>query len=118
MFQSKLLFIILSETLTTLYVQMHEFISLKFQSLIAQASLIASWFIAQASIIEQGFDQLFSLGLLIVAVVVIWKAFSRKDESESALLKEQVQMYKELSEYQKGVIKELNETIKSQRSNE
>ena len=109
MFQIKLIFYILRETLTTLYAQMHELINLKIKAGISIISLIASWVMAQASIIEQGFDQLFSLGLLIVAVVVIWKAFSKKDESETRLLKEQIEILQD-------ILKDQRETINRNRN--
>jgi len=58
------------------------------------ASLVGAWAIQQISdiepIISQGFDQLFSIGLLVVAVIVIWKAFAQKDANETQLLKDQV----------------------------
>ena len=85
---------------------MAELLSQKVQALIAIMTIISSWIIAQASIVEQGFDQLFSLGLLIVAVVVVWKAFNRKDESESQLLRDQIQAKDDLIEMQKDIINE------------
>ena len=88
---------------------MTEFLTLKLQAFFAQVIIIASWFIAQASVIEQGFDQLFSLGLLIVAVVVIWKAFSRKDESETRLLREQIEILQD-------ILKDQRETINRNRN--
>lgn len=88
---------------------MSELINLKIKAAIAIISLVVSWIIAQlptdtSSIIADGFDQLFSLGLLIVAVVVIWKAFSKKDESETALLKEQIQIQKDHIEQLQKII--------------
>lgn len=88
---------------------MSEIINMKIQAAIAIVSLIVSWLIAQASIIEQGFDQLFSLGLLIVAVVVIWKAFSKKDESETQLLRDQISLLQDVLEDQRETIKDLND---------
>ncbi|MDR9419439.1 hypothetical protein, partial [Gracilimonas sp.] len=64
---------------------------------------------AQASIIEQGFDQLFSLGLLIVAVIVIWKAFTKKDESETQLLRDQIDIQKNHIEQLKKIIENKDE---------
>jgi ABC-type nickel/cobalt efflux system permease component RcnA len=59
---------------------------------LAIITLVTSWLVYQASeiapIISQGFDQLFSIGLLIIAVVIIWKAFTKKDESESEATKQ------------------------------
>ena len=107
MFQIKLIFYILRETLTTLYAQMHELINLKIKAGISIISLIVSWFVAQVSMIEQGFDQLFSLGLLIVAVVVIWKAFSKKDESETRLLREQIDILQDILKDQRETISRL-----------
>ena len=69
-------------------------------------TIISSWIIAQASIVEQGFDQLFSLGLLIVAVIVVWKAFNKKDESESQLLRDQIQAKDDLIKFQNKIIDE------------
>jgi membrane protein implicated in regulation of membrane protease activity len=69
---------------------MSELISLKIKAAISITSIIFSWIIAQASLVDTGFDQLFSIGLLLIAVMVIWKAFSRKDESETQLLREQI----------------------------
>ena len=83
---------------------MAELLSQQVQALIAIMTIISSWIIAQASIVEQGFDQLFSLGLLIVAVVVVWKAFNKKDESESQLLRDQIQAKDDLIEIQKDII--------------
>lgn len=88
---------------------MTELINLKIKAAISIISLITSWFIAQASVIEQGFDQLFSLGLLLVAVVVIWKAFSKKDESETRLLREQVEILKAIVTDQQKTIERLTE---------
>ena len=81
--------------------RMTELINLKIKAAISIISIITSWFIAQASLIEQGFDQLFSLGLLIVAVTVIWKAFSRKDESETQLLREQIEILQDIVKEQR-----------------
>ena len=79
------------------------------------ASLVGAWAIQQVSdiepIVSQGFDQLFSIGLLVVAVIVIWKAFSKKDESETKLLTEQVKMYKEYYSVQEDRIKLQKEQI-------
>lgn len=86
---------------------MTELINLKIKAAISIISLITSWLIAQASVIEQGFDQLFSLGLLLVAVVVIWKAFSKKDESETRLLREQVDILKAIVTDQQKTIEKL-----------
>lgn len=88
---------------------MTELINLKIKAAISIISLVTSWFIAQASVIEQGFDQLFSLGLLLVAVVVIWKAFSKKDESETRLLREQVEILKAIVTDQQKTIEKLTE---------
>ena len=107
MFQSKIIFVILRETLTSLYAQMQELIHLKIKAGISIISLIVSWFVAQASVIEQGFDQLFSLGLLLVAVVVIWKAFSKKDESETKLLREQIDILQDILKDQRETISRL-----------
>ena len=107
MFQLKIYFFILRETLTRLYAQMQELIHLKIKAGISIISLIISWFVAQASVIEQGFDQLFSLGLLIVAVVVIWKAFSKKDESETKLLREQIDILQDILKDQRETISRL-----------
>ena len=109
MFQLKIYFYILRETLTRLYAQMQELIHLKIKAGISIISLIVSWFVAQASVIEQGFDQLFSLGLLIVAVIVIWKAFSKKDESETRLLREQIDILQD-------ILKDQRETINRNRN--
>lgn len=55
--------------------------------------MVVSWVYAQATgIIDGGFDQLFSIGLLIVAVVTVWKAFMMKDQSETRLLREQIKL--------------------------
>ena len=107
MFQLKIYFFILRETLTKLYAQMQEIVTVKLQAFFSIATIIASWFIAQASVIEQGFDQLFSLGLLIVAVVVIWKAFSKKDESETKLLREQIDILQDILKDQRETISRL-----------
>lgn len=88
---------------------MTELINLKIKAAISIISLVTSWFIAQASVIEQGFDQLFSLGLLLVAVVVIWKAFSKKDESETRLLREQVDILKAIVTDQQKTIEKITE---------
>ena len=85
---------------------MAELLSQKVQALIAIMTIISSWIIAQASIVEQGFDQLFSLGLLIVAVIVVWKAFNKKDESESQLLRDQIQAKDDLIKFQNKIIDE------------
>lgn len=95
---------------------MSELINLKIKVAISIVSLVVSWFIAQASIIEQGFDQLFSLGLLVVAVLVIWKAFTKKDESETKLLKEQIQLYREVGAEKDRIISEQRETIENIRN--
>ena len=101
---------------------MSELINLKIKVAISIVSLVVSWFIAQApiiaqaSIIEQGFDQLFSLGLLVVAVLVIWKAFTKKDESETQLLKEQIQLYREVGAEKDRIISEQRETIENLRN--
>ena len=101
---------------------MTELINLKIKAAISIISMITSWFIAQATMIDQGFDQLFSLGLLIVAVTVIWKAFSRKDESETQLLRDQIQIMRDIEEHRvnemkllRDDIKELKKTIEEQR---
>ena len=91
---------------------MTELINLKIKAANSIISIITSWFIAQASLIEQGFDQLFSLGLLIVAVTVIWKAFSRKDESETQLLREQIQILRDIEEHRVNEMKLLRDDIK------
>ena len=88
---------------------MTEFIHLKIKAGISIISIITSWFIAQASLIEQGFDQLFSLGLLIVAVTVIWKAFSKKDESETKLLREQIEILQDIVKDQREQINKRDE---------
>lgn len=88
------------------YHMMAELLSQKVQALIAIMTIISSWIIAQASIVEQGFDQLFSLGLLIVAVIVVWKAFNKKDESESQLLRDQIQAKDDLIKFQNKIIDE------------
>lgn len=79
-------------------------------------SLFGAWAVKIASqvdpIISQSFDQLFSIGLLVVAVVVIWKAFAKKDESETRLLTEQVKMYKEYHNVQEDRIKLQKEQIR------
>ena len=90
---------------------MSELINLKIKAGISIISLIVSWFIAQASVIEQGFDQLFSLGLLVVAVIVIWKAFSKKDESETQLHKEQIKILQDIIKDQRKTIEELKKEI-------
>ena len=87
---------------------MPELINLKIKAGISIISLIASWFIAQASVIEQGFDQLFSLGLLVVAVIVIWKAFSKKDESETRLLREQIDILQDILKDQRETINRMD----------
>jgi len=86
------------------YHTMAELLSQKVQALIAMMTMIVSWIIAQGSIVEQGFDQLFSLGLLIVAIIVVWKAFNKKDESESQLLRDQIQAKDDLIKIQKNII--------------
>ena len=91
---------------------MTELINLKIKAAISIISIITSWFIAQASMIEQGFDQLFSLGLLVVAVMVIWKAFSKKDESETQLLREQIQILQDIVKEQRKTIEELKKEIR------
>ena len=91
---------------------MTELIHQKIKAGISIISIITSWFIAQASMIEQGFDQLFSLGLLLVAVTVIWKAFSRKDESETQLLREQIQILRDIEEHRVNEMKLLRDDIK------
>ena len=88
---------------------MTEFIHLKIKAGISIISIITSWFIAQASLIEQGFDQLFSLGLLVVAVIVIWKAFSKKDESETKLLREQIEILQDIVKDQREQINKRDE---------
>ena len=91
---------------------MTELINLKIKAAISIISIITSWFIAQASMIEQGFDQLFSLGLLVVAVTVIWKAFSKKDESETQLHKEQIQILQDIVQDRRKTIEELKKEIR------
>jgi len=91
---------------------MTELINLKIKAAISIISIITSWFIAQASMIEQGFDQLFSLGLLVVAVTVIWKAFSKKDESETQLHKEQIQILQDIVKDRRKTIEELKKEIR------
>jgi len=86
------------------YHTMAELLSQKMQALIAMMTMIVSWIIAQGAIVEQGFDQLFSLGLLIVAITVVWKAFNKKDESESQLLRDQIKAKDDLIEIQKDII--------------
>ena len=90
---------------------MTELINLKIKAAISITSIITSWFIAQGTMIDQGFDQLFSLGLLIVAVTVIWKAFSKKDESETQLHKEQIQILQDILKDQRKTIEELKKEI-------
>ena len=87
---------------------MTELINLKIKAGISIISLIVSWFISQASVIEQGFDQLFSLGLLVVAVIVIWKAFSKKDESETRLLREQIDILQDILKDQRKTINRMD----------
>ena len=87
---------------------MPELINLKIKAAISIISIITSWFIAQANMIEKGFDQLFSLGLLVIAVTVIWKAFSKKDESETQLLKEQIQILQDILKDQRETINRMN----------
>ena len=92
---------------------MVDLIDLKIKVSISIISLVTSWFIAQASVIEQGFDQLFSLGLLLVAVIVIWKAFSKKDESETQLLREQIKLLQDINNDQAKTISNLTKKIPS-----
>ena len=87
---------------------MTELINLKIKAAISITSIITSWFIAQASVIDQGFDQLFSLGLLVVAVIVIWKAFSKKDESETRLLREQIDILQDILKDQRKTINKMD----------
>lgn len=78
---------------------------------------IVATYIAQSGILEKGFDQLFSIGLLMVAVWVIWKAFNKKDESETSLLEEKHLMYKQQAElYREEIktVKEYNEHLKQE----
>ena len=90
------------------YSGMTELINLKIKAAISITSIITSWLIAQASVIDQGFDQLFSLGLLVVAVIVIWKAFSKKDESETRLLREQIDILQDILKDQRETINRMD----------
>lgn len=67
--------------------QMFELFALNFKPITSIVLMVGSFIFAQANILQEGFDQLFSLGLLLIAVIVIWKAFNKKDESQTELLK-------------------------------
>lgn len=91
---------------------MIELINIKIRAAISILSLTGSWVIAQATpVLDTAFDQLFSLGLLVVAVVVIWKAFTKKDESETALLKEHISLLQQEKDLQKSHISTLRDRI-------
>ena len=88
---------------------MFQLINLKIKAAFSITSIIVAWIFAQVPMIEDGFDKLFSIGLLMVAVVVIWKAFSRKDESETELLKEQIEIQQKQIEYLQDHIETLKD---------
>ena len=85
-------------------------LNLKISGAFSIISLIVSWVYAQAQgFIDQGFDQLFSIGLLVVAVITIWKAFLSKDKSETTLLKEQIKLQQDQIKQQQREIEDKRE---------
>lgn len=86
---------------------MPQLINMKLQAVIGILTLVVSWIVAQAFQIGEGHDQLYSLGLLSAAVIVIWKAFTKKDESETKLLREQIKIQKDHIEQLQKIIDKL-----------
>lgn len=108
---------------------MYELIIQKIQVAISTVLMSVAWIISQFPILEQGYDQLFSIGLLITAVVVIWKAFSAKDASETKILRDTIdvqqkhieaqdkmyQKQQEMYEDLQDMFKDLQESIRKEK---
>lgn len=101
-----------------------EIIAQKIQAAISVMFLFSSWFIAQFPIVDSAGDEIISIGLLVAAVVTIWKAFNRKDANETRVLEETIKIQQghieaqnRLSEKQQKMYDELQDMYKDLQEN-
>ena len=69
-----------------------QLIEYKIQAIISGLMIVFAFVVDQAQIVSGQYEDITIVGLLITAIIVIWKAFNRKDESETKLLKEQISL--------------------------
>jgi hypothetical protein len=71
---------------------------------------MVGWVFAQAqSIVDMGFDQAFSIGLLLAGLITMYVAFQKKDAAVIKVLRETIEEKNEIISTLKEVIEKRND---------
>ncbi len=74
------------------------------------AQIMVGWVFAQAqSIVDMGFDQAFSIGILLAGLITMYVAFQKKDAVVIKVLRETIEEKNEIISTLKEVIEKRND---------